>query len=89
MRYTYEGNIPVIGIAPVKDGEMRFSQGSDEMRFDGLPAGTRIELYAPDGKLLNTQAASQGQPAVVSLKGMPQGTYIVKAGDATYKFLKR
>lgn len=89
LRYTYEGEFPKVGIQPVRSGEVRFSQGADEMRFDGLPAGTTLELYSPDGRLLAVQTAAEGQPAVISLKGRPTGTYIVKAGDASYKFLKK
>ena len=88
-RYTYEGSFPKVGIQPVRSGEVRFSQGANEMRFDGLPAGTPLKLYSPDGRLLAVQTAAEGQPAVMSLKGRPTGTYIVKAGDASYKFLKK
>lgn len=89
LRYTYEGNIPVVSVPDIKPGEMRFQQGADEMRFDGLAAGTVMEVYSSDGKLLRTQKAVQGQTAVVSLKGQPAGLYIVKIGDASYKFMKR
>ena len=89
LRYTYEGNIPVVSVPDIKPGEMRFQQGADEMRFDGLAAGTVMEVYSSDGKLLRTQKAVQGQTAVVSLKGQPTGLYIVKIGDASYKFMKR
>ena len=89
LRYTYEGKTPLVNVPTVKPGEIRFSQGTDEMRFDGLAAGTVLELYSPDGKLLRTQTAASGQPAVVSVKGQPAGLYIVKVGDASYKFLKK
>ena len=89
LRYTFDGHMPAIGIEVVKPGEVRFSQGNDQMRFDGLAAGTKLELYTLDGKLINTQTAANGQPSIVSLKDMPTGTYIVKAGDAKYKFLKK
>ena len=89
LRYTYEGNIPVVAVPSIKPGEMRFQQGADEMRFDGLAAGTVMEVYSTDGKLLRTQKAVQGQTAVISLKGQPAGLYIVKIGDASYKFMKR
>ena len=89
LRYTFEGKTPSVGVAAVKPGEVRFSQGTDEMRFDGLAAGTVLELYAPDGKLLRSQTAANGQPSVVSVKGQPAGLYIVKVGDASYKFLKK
>ena len=59
------------------------------MSFDGLPEGTRIELYSLDGKMLSTQQASSGKTAVVSLAAQPAGIYIVKVNDATYKFMKR
>lgn len=88
-RYTYEGSFPKVGVPVVGAGEVRFSQGADAMRFDELPAGTVLQLYASDGRLLSTQTSAEGLPAVVSLKNMPTGTYIVKAGDATYKFLKK
>lgn len=89
LRYTYEGNIPVVAVPSIKPGEIRFQQGADEMRFDGLAAGTVMEVYTSDGKLLRTLKAVQGQTAVVSLKGQPAGLYIVKIGDASYKFMKR
>ena len=84
-RYTYEGEFPAVGIQPVNAGEVRVTQGKDAMRFDGLPDGTRLELYAPDGRLLRSLKASKAQPAEVSLKGLPAGTYIVKVGEASYK----
>ena len=89
LRYTYEGRMPLVSVPTVKKGEVRFSQGTDEMRFEGLAGGTVLELYAPDGKLLRSQTAAEGQPAVVSVKGQPAGLYIVKVGDASYKFMKK
>ena len=89
LRYTFEGKMPVVNVPSVRPGEVRFSQGPDAMRFDGLPAGSVLELYAPDGKLLRSQTAASGKTAVVSLKNQPAGLYIVKVGDASYKFMKR
>lgn len=89
QRYTYEGSFPAIGIPPVKAGEVCVSQGNNGMRFDGLPAGTPLELYSPEGRLLSSQCAAEGQSTVVSVAGMPTGIYIIKAGEASYKFLKK
>ena len=89
LRYTFEGNIPVVSVPEIKPGELRFQQGSDEMRFDGLAAGTMLHVYSSDGKLIRSQKAATGQTAVISLKGQPAGLYMVKVGDATYKFMKR
>lgn len=90
LRYTYEGVMTSISSPTVRSGEIRFTQGEDEMKFDGIPAGTRLEVYSTDGRLLSVQYAPEaGHTAVVSLKNFPAGTYILKAGDASYKFLKK
>lgn len=89
LRYTYEGTMTAIEGPKLKPGEVRFMQGSDQMAFDGLPDGTTLEVYSLDGKKLFTKQALSGQRTVLSLASHPAGTYIVKVGDATYKFLKR
>ena len=89
LRYTYEGTMTAIDGPKLKPGEVRFMQGSDQMAFDGLPDGTTLEVYSLDGKKLFTKQALGGQRTVLSLASQPAGTYIVKVGDATYKFLKR
>ena len=89
LRYTYEGTMTAIDGPKLKPGEVRFMQGSDQMAFDGLPDGTTLEVYSLDGKKLFTKQALSGQRTVLSLANQPAGTYIVKVGDATYKFLKR
>ena len=89
LRYTYEGKMTAIDAPKLRPGEIIFRQGSDQMAFDGLANDTRIDVYTLDGKLLKTLKAHGGQQTVVSLAGRPAGTYIVKVGDAPYKFLKR
>lgn len=89
LRYTYEGTMTAIDGPSLKPGEIRFLQGEDKMSFDGLPDGLDISVYSLDGKLLKTLKSHGGEQTVISLAGYPTGTYIVKVGDATYKFLKR
>ena len=89
LRYTYEGTMTAIDGPKLKPGEVRFMQGSDQMAFDGLPDGTTLEVYSLDGKKLFTKQSLGGQRTVLSLASHPAGTYIVKVGDATYKFIKR
>lgn len=89
LRYTYEGLMTAIGSPKMPEGELVFRQGRDEMLFDGLADGTRLDVFTTDGRLLFTRTARTGETTVVSLAGQPDGTYIVKMGDATYKFLKR
>ena len=89
LRYTYEGTMDAIDGPKLHPGEVRFLQGTDQMAFDGLPDGTTLEVYSLDGKKLFTKQALGGQRTVLSLASHPAGTYIVKVGDTTYKFMKR
>ena len=89
LRYTYEGTIDAIDGPKLRPSEVIFRQGTDQMAFDGLADGTRLTVYALDGKQLQTITAHGGQQTVVSLTGQPAGTYIVKIGDTTFKFVKR
>ena len=89
LRYTFEGDIPVVSVPSVKPGEIRVSQNDNAMLFEGLPDGTNVEVFTLDGKKLSAQTARKGQKTLVSLQRHPAGTYLVKVGDATYKFVKR
>lgn len=89
LRYTFEGVMTAINAPKPRAGEIVFRQNASGMTFDGLADGTEVCLYATDGKLLHTQTVRSSRQAVVSLAGYPSGTYIVKVGDATYKFMKR
>jgi hypothetical protein len=89
MRYTYEGAMTNIPAPPLKPGEMVYMQSNNEMAFDGLPDGTTLDLYSSDGRKLRSERATQDQRTVVSLADLPTGTYILKCGNATYKFVKR
>ena len=53
------------------------------------PGEVRLEVYTLDGVKIKTVKAQGGQRTVVSLADQAAGTYIVKAGEATYKFMKR
>ena len=89
LRYTFEGVMTAIETPSVRPGEMRFSQNNEAMAFDGLPDGTVLEVYSLDGKKLSSVKAQGGQQTIISLAKHPVGTYIVKMGDAAFKFLKR
>ena len=89
LRYTFEGPMTTIESPSVRPGEIRFKQGKDAMAFEGLPEGTTLEVYALDGKKLSTVKARSGQQTVISLANRPSGTYIVKMGDQSFKFVKQ
>ena len=89
LRYTYEGTTTAIEPARLRPGEIIYHQTRDQLSFDGLAAGTVLGVYTLDGRLIGTQTAYDGQTSVVSFASQPAGTYLVKVGDATYKFMKR
>ena len=90
LRYTYEGGtITDVGDVKMRPGEVRFLQNAEQMAFDGLQDGTILEVYTLDGVKIKTVKAQGGQRTVVSLADQTAGTYVVKAGEATYKFMKR
>ena len=89
LRYTYDGDITDVVGPKLRPNEIRFMQGKDQMAFDGLADGTELEIYSLDGMKLGTIQAKEGERTTVSFQNRPAGTYIVKVGDATYKFLKR
>lgn len=89
LRYTYEGDITDVINSPLSPGRVHFKQGKDQMAFEGLAEGTKIEIYNLDGRLLQTMTARKAQQTTISLANRPNGTYLVKVGDVTYKFLKR
>lgn len=89
LRYTYQGAMTGIDSPKVRPGEIIYRQGKDQVAFDGLADGKRIDIYSMDGKLLRTMQAKGGKQTVVFLAGYPTGTYLIKIDDATYKFLKR
>ena len=89
LRYTYEGKATAISAPKLQPNEVAFKQNGDMMVFDGLSDGAQIIVYSADGQQLSVQTAHGGQPSIVSFVGLPAGIYIVKTGDATYKFLKR
>ena len=89
LRYTFEGVMTAIESPTIRPGEMRFRQSKDAMAFEGLPNGTLLEVYSLDGKKLSTVKAQDGQQTIISLANHPSGIYIVKMGDASFKFVKQ
>lgn len=89
LRYTFEGPMTAIDSPKLRPNEVIFRQGSDQISFEGLPDGTILEVFSLDGKKISAMKARGGQQTILSLTSQPAGTYIVKIGEATYKFQKR
>lgn len=89
LRYTFEGVMTAIDAPSVRPGEIRFRQNNNAMLFDGIPEGTTLDIYSLDGKKISSVKAQSGQQTLISFANRPAGTYIIKMGDASFKFLKQ
>ena len=89
LRYTYEDVVPS-GI-DLQPGERRvqINHDGDELTFRGLPVGAAATVYSVNGMLVSQAKATDGQPLTISLRHLPNGVYIVKAGTETIKVLKQ
>ena len=89
LRYTFEGAMTAIETPSVRPGEIRFSQNNNTMAFEGIPDGTILDIYSLDGKKISSVKAQSGQQTLISFANRPAGTYIVKMGDTSFKFMKQ
>lgn len=87
LRYTYDGEFNDIE-TPVGDG-MGYRQSGDDLDIFGLEKGSLVQLYNMGGILLDSQKADGTNILHFSLSNRPAGTYLVKIGDQTLKFMKR
>lgn len=46
-------------------------------------------IYSVDGKLMRTYKPGENGSTSASLEGLPAGTYVIKNGKVSYKYLKR
>lgn len=88
-KYTFEGEYQQVNISQLRPGEVRMWETKDAVKFEGLEAGTPVEVYNMDGRMLSQQTAQEGVATIASLAEFPTGTYIVKIKNQTIKFLKR
>lgn len=86
-RYTYD-LADDIDLLP-SDRGLVIKQTNSSIMVQHLSPGATLSLYAPDGKLL-ASTQSTGRPTTsLLITHLSAGTYLVKAGNTTYKFLKR
>lgn len=88
QRYTYESTTG-IDAAPQAASPVRISYEGDVLRIQGLAPSTPIFVYAPDGRPVASLKPKAGVPSEISLAGFPNGVYLVRANDTTYKILKQ
>jgi hypothetical protein len=58
-------------------------------RFEGFPAGSRVQLFNMSGQLRQVYTLSSEGNGEASLSEMPAGNYVITVQGQTYKFNKR
>ena len=67
--------------------EFQLNVASSSLQLRGCQAGTEIVIYDAGGKTVRREMLSSD--GVILIDGMPTGVYILKAGSAAVKFVKR
>lgn len=88
-KYTYEGLPEGIDAPIVAPGTIMVRQGKDMVALDGLPDKTTVSIYSAEGKLLVSRQAVGGQTTVLPMTVFPAGNYIINAGGASFKFVRK
>lgn len=64
------------------------SQADGNLHFRGLRSGEKVTVYTTGGRrCLTTTATADG--AVVGMKRLPRGVYVIQAGSAAFKYINR
>ena len=90
-RFEFVNEIP-IGIEDVEeqDEQLRanFKLDGDAVYITGLASGSKVVLYAMDGRVVNSSVAAADGCVTLSLNTLPSGIYIVKYNETAIKFIK-
>lgn len=89
LRFTYLKK-SASGIDEVADNDPADVDYKDgQLVISGIKAGAAVGVYSLDGKLVRQLTAHHAGTYRLSLSALPQGVYIVKADNVTYKIMKR
>lgn len=70
-------------------GEVRPTIAFGEAKFSGLEAGTRVMVYTIEGKAITTVKASADGEALVDLRSLPKGIYILRTPTKSFKIYNK
>ena len=77
------------GVKSINTGEAMFSQVvGDQIYISYAKAGTTAEVLSLSGIVYVSQTLTDGQN-IISVTQLRSGTYILKVGDTSIKFIKR
>ena len=88
LRVTYETQ-SVTGVSELHEDPATIDYEDGQLIISGIKAGAPVGIYSLDGKLVKQLTAQRSGSFRISLASLPQGMYIVKADNITYKILKR
>jgi hypothetical protein len=90
-RFEFVDEMPT-GIEDVEeqDDQLRakFKLYGDAVYITGLESGSKVVLYAMDGRVVTTSVATADGCVTLSLNTLLSGIYIVKYNDTAIKFIK-
>lgn len=87
VKYTYEGIANGIE-SVISEGGVLVTQDGYNFRFINLKENTLVKVYSINGSLISTHKSEEKQ-ITISLGDHVNGVYIIKAGDTSYKVIKR
>lgn len=90
-RFEFVDEMPT-GIEDVEEEDeqlrAKFRLNGDAVYITGLASGSKVVLYAMDGRVVNSSVASADGCVTISLNALPSGIYIVKYNETAIKFIK-
>jgi hypothetical protein len=88
LRFTYETR-SVTGVSELRHEPTTVDYTDGQLVVSGIKAGASVNVYSLEGKLVKQLTAEHAGTYRLSLSSLPQGTYIVKADNVSYKIMKR
>lgn len=88
QRFTFETR-SVTGISELRDEQSAIDYNDGQLVISGIKQGGSVGIYSLDGKMVKQLTASHSGTYRISLSSLPQGMYIVKADNTTYKIMKQ
>ena len=89
QRYEYEGvSNDIAELAPEKGTDVHVFRDGNTLTLTHVQEGATVSLYGSDGQLLET-ITGKGKPVLISVDSRPDGVYLVKTSNQTFKLIKQ
>ncbi len=85
---TFTFELVPVGISEMDNAPQKPVLTPGKASFEGLKAGATISIYTTDGKMLSSVKADGEGFATVDLGTLPQGVYILRTPNQSYKIKK-